>query len=179
LAKWGAQTAIDWLKEHKEDWDGALTAWTKVRKTAAQKGTDLHSLLQNYVQQMITDQGGKPCQMNDAKDDDESWKKVQRFAEWATANVEQFIFAEKNTFSKALWVGGQVDCLARMKDGVLAVIDFKSSPTVYFNQLVQTAGYALQLEESGYGEAENRCVNRRSLRSEDPKTRDYHQCRGV
>jgi hypothetical protein len=52
------------------------------------------------------------------------------------------------------WVGGITDCVARMKNGKLAVIDFKSSKDAYFGQFVQAAGYALQCEENGAYDAE-------------------------
>lgn len=153
LAKWGAQCAVDWLKENDKDWDGAVMAWSKVRKEAAEKGTDLHASLEEYVVRMLTDFDGRPQYLNDGTDEDPNWKKVQAFAKWAVLNLDHFIFAEKNTYSKELWVGGVVDCLARLKDGRLVVIDFKSSKEAYFNQFVQAAGYAYQLEESGYGTA--------------------------
>lgn len=172
LAKWGAQCAVDYIKDSFKDepevaigsllWDTklaeAVNAWSKVRKEAATKGSDLHEELEKYVNLMIADQGGRPMLMNDAKPEDPEWKKIQDFAEWAVAAVDTFIFAEKNTYSKELWVGGIVDCLAKMKDGTLAVIDFKSSKEAYFNQFAQAAGYALQLEESGAFEADGTFV---------------------
>lgn len=169
LAKWGAQCAADfiesevkkiaqsndsvgWIKEFGDKWGEILRAaplaWTKVRKDAATKGTDMHKDLEDYVQLCIEKFGGTP-QVGES-----FTGKIGAFAEWANSNVETFIFSEKHTYSKGLWVGGVVDCLAKLRTGELAVIDFKSSPVAYFNQFVQAAGYALQLEESGYCEAD-------------------------
>lgn len=167
LAKWGATCAADHIEANwdnyfdqetarprKKLFEDAILAWSKVRAEAANKGTDMHAALEAYVSRMITDFDGKPQLLNDASGDEPDWKKVQAFAEWATHSVDRFILAEKYTYSRRLWTGGVVDCLAKMRDGSLAVIDFKSSKEAYFNQFVQAAGYSLQLKESGYGNAD-------------------------
>lgn len=163
LAKWGAQCAVDYIKEHKvllgtEDEEKVLTdavnAWSKVRQKAADKGTDMHAELEKYVTCMITDFDGTPQELNDGNEVDPEFEKIQKFAEWAVSSVDKFIASEKYTYSKELWVGGIVDCVAKLRDGSLAVIDFKSSKDAYFNQFAQAAGYALQLQESGYGNAD-------------------------
>jgi len=173
LAKWGASCAADYIalagkpiyelegvnfedtylvtgKQIKD----SVSAWSKVRQKAADKGTDMHADMEKYVVRMITDFDGRPQLLNDADTKDEAWEKVQKFAEWANANVKRFVFAEKNTYSKTLWVGGVIDCVAEMNDGTFAIIDFKSSKEAYFNQFVQCAGYAYQVEESGWGNAD-------------------------
>lgn len=166
LAKWGAQCAVDYIREkaplvgvppilptgtkihpvHPDTLDEAVSAWTKVRGQKADDGTALHAALEEYVKLCIGAGGGEPVGYGDGNE------KVAKFAEWSGKYVERFIFAEKNTYSKELWVGGQVDCLALLKSGLLVVIDFKSSREAYFNSFVQCAGYATQLDESGYGE---------------------------
>lgn len=146
LAKWGAQCAVDHLKLNPTDYTGAVTAWAKVRGEKADDGTALHAVLEEYVKLCISAGGGEPIGYSDGNE------KVGKFAEWARKYVERFIFAEKNTYSSTLWVGGQVDCLALLKSGLLVVIDFKSSREAYFNSFVQCAGYAVQLDESGFGD---------------------------
>lgn len=172
LAKWGAQCAVDFLKEvgvatehpasqwyvTEKQFTDAILAWTKVREKAADKGTGMHELLEQYVKKMIEDRDGKPALMNDAATTEEqrAWAIVQRFAEWSMENVEAFIFSEAHTYSRDTWTGGIVDCVARLKTGELAVIDFKSSKEGYFNQYVQAAGYALMLDESGVRDADGK-----------------------
>ena len=151
LAKWGAQCAVDFLKENPEQWSGAVSAWSKVRQKAADKGTDRHSVLESYVTRMITDFDGIPQLLNDQNEKDAEWEKIQSFAKWSVSNIARFVFAEKNTYSRELWVGGIIDCVAYLKSGELVVIDFKSSREAYFNHFIQVGGYALQLDESGYG----------------------------
>lgn len=150
LAKWGGQCAVDYIKERYEKepvispeiFERAVNAYTSVRDKAADKGTDMHAELENYVNQCI-ENGGSPLGGVWAH------KAVQQFSEWSLQNVQAFIFAEKHTYSRELWVGGIVDCVARLKTGEIAVVDFKSSKEVYFNHLAQTGGYALELEETG------------------------------
>jgi len=161
LAKWGAQCAVDFVKDNSEEEDGgifavekdtlddAVLAWSKVRADAADKGTDMHEKLETYIKSCIETNKGIPL----AHSTDET-SQVSGFADWSMENVKRFIFSEKNTYSKELWVGGIVDCFAEMKDDTLAIIDFKSSKEAYFNQFAQVAGYALQLETSGYGNAD-------------------------
>jgi len=80
-------------------------------------------------------------------------ERVKAFAKWAIANVEQFLFAEGHTYSKIHWVGGITDAGAKMKNGKMAVIDFKSSDRAYYAHFVQGGGYALQIEENGIVDA--------------------------
>ena len=146
LAKWGAQCAVDHLKTVTDDYTGAVMAWSKSRDKSADAGTAMHAALEEYVKLCITAGGGEPIGYSDGVE------RVGRFVEWAHKYVDRFIFAEKNTYSSTLWVGGQVDCLALLKSGLLVVIDFKSSREAYFSSFVQCAGYALQLDESGFGD---------------------------
>lgn len=146
LAKWGAQCAVDFLKDNPGQYEKAVSAWSKVRDTAATKGTDMHAVLEGYVNTCITENKGIPLahSVNETP-------QLSAFVDWSMISVKQFVFAEKYTYSKELWTGGIVDCFAEMSDGAFAVIDFKSSKEAYFNQFAQVAGYALQLTETGYG----------------------------
>lgn len=161
LARWGAQCAVDHLKATGEeaaagklwycsieDFDKAVLAWSKVRDTAASKGTDLHAELERYVKHCIEKHGGSPREVI-MPGDPENEKKIREFSKWAVEFVDQFIASEVNVYSREAWVGGIIDCVARLKTGELAIIDFKSSKEAYFNHFVQVGGYALQIEENG------------------------------
>lgn len=156
LAKWGAQCAVDYIKANmgsdasvsNELLSEAVLAWSKVRKDAAEKGTDMHSTLENYVSACITKDTIAEV-AGDAQD-----AKLIAYAKWSRENVEEFILAEKNTYSRELWTGGIVDCVATLKSGKIAIIDFKSSKEAYFNHFVQVAGYALMIQETGYGNSD-------------------------
>lgn len=120
----------------------AYYAHNKKKNDAAGDGKDLHSELESYVKSCI-EEGGKPLLPKEAD------PQVQRFADWAYANIDHFLFSEGHTFSSTLWVGGIVDTGAKMKTGRVAILDFKSSKEAYYSQFVQTAGYSLQVAEEG------------------------------
>jgi hypothetical protein len=112
--------------------------------TSADAGTDMHAELEKYVKLMIDDQDGTPMLKNGYEH-----KAVEIFAEWAVKNVEKFLWSELHTYSERLWVGGITDCGALLKDGKIAIIDFKSSKEAYQSQFIQIAGYDLELSETG------------------------------
>jgi len=116
---------------------------------SAEAGTDMHSLLEDYVKKMISDQDGVPRLMNDDNEGEENWKKVQLFARWAVENVEKFLYSEVHVYSEKMWTGGITDLVFVMKDGKTLIGDFKSSKEAYLSQFIQIAGYDLQQEENG------------------------------
>jgi len=124
--------------------DEAYHAHANVKKEKADEGTELHEALEKYVKQCIKQQDLLYIGDN---------TKVQKFANWAYENLQNFIASEVNVYDEGLWLGGIVDCMARTKDGKLAIVDFKSSKDAYFSQFVQCALYDLQLA-NGYYDAE-------------------------
>lgn len=126
----------DWLQE-------CYRAHDTRKKEAGKGGTDMHAELEKYVKGCIKNGGqGKPTLV--ISDDP-----VGKFSAWAVENVSRFIWSEAHCYSVKLWTGGITDCGAEMKNGNIAVIDFKSSKGAYFEQFVQAAGYASQIEENG------------------------------
>ena len=125
----------DWLQE-------CYRAHDTKKKTAAVGGTDMHGELEAYVKTMIEANKGVPIR----SDTDNA---VGKFSKWAVLNIEKFLFSEGHTYSETYWVGGIVDAGCKMKDGRTALIDFKSSKEPYYSQMVQVAGYALQVAERG------------------------------
>lgn len=121
--------------------DIAYAAHSKSLAKSATKGKDLHAALEKYVKYCMAKNEGAPANV---KSED-----IQQFIEWANENVETFLWSEMHTMSESLWLGGITDAGARLKDGRIAIIDFKSSKEAYKNQFWQCAGYALQIEETG------------------------------
>jgi hypothetical protein len=76
-------------------------------------------------------------------------EKIQPFIDWSDKNVKEFLASEAHCYSKELWVGGIVDAVAGLKDGTIAVIDFKSAKSVYITHFLQCSGYAIQINENG------------------------------
>lgn len=107
---------------------------------SAVKGTNLHEELEKFVK---AEMGIWNYEIRDLD------KRILPFVEWAENNVEKFLFSEAHTYSERLWIGGIIDAGAKLKDGSIAIIDFKSSKEAYINQFIQVGGYALQAEENG------------------------------
>lgn len=128
----------DWLQE-------CYRAHDSTKKEKAIAGTDLHAELEKYVKACIKT-GGKPKSLKTKGDWPEG---VIIFSEWAQKNIEQFLFSEGHTYSETHWVGGIVDVGAKMKNGKMAVLDFKSSKDAYYSQFVQIGGYVVQIQENG------------------------------
>lgn len=138
-----------------EDWldllDTAYKAHSVKLTTSAKDGTDLHAELEKYVNASL--KLGSPHPHDERFHD-----KIKPFIDWSLANVKQFILSEKNVFSRELWTGGIIDCLAELNDGKVGVIDFKSSKEAYDSQFIQASGYSLQLKENGAFDVEGNLI---------------------
>lgn len=132
--------------------DEAYTAHNTVKKEAAVGGTDMHSLLEEYVKDCISKNGGKPIKYTGANE------KVKMFANWSEKEIQQFIHSEVNMFSEKYWLGGITDVVAKMTDGKYSIIDFKSSKESYLSQFLQAALYDLQQAENGFYTADGKKV---------------------
>jgi len=132
--------------------DKAYKAHSVKLDKAADKGTDMHELLENFVKECLVDDG-KP------HEDLIHGKEVELFSKWSVANVKRFIASEAHCYSEKLWTGGITDCVAELTDGKLAIIDFKSSREVYDSHAIQAAGYAIEAEENGLFDADGKLIN--------------------
>ena len=119
----------------------AYKAHAEKRDLAAEAGTDLHSLLEDYVKECISTNESKPLLGLNAQ--------IQGFTDWAIVNVEKFLASEVHTYSEKKWLGGIVDCVAVLKDGKTAIFDFKSSKEAYDGHFFQISLYDIQLREKG------------------------------
>lgn len=124
--------------------DKAYAAHSKVLKTSAAKGTDMHEELERYIRSCIAENGAKPLMVSSG-----TLIQIELFSVWAIQHVTKFIVSEGHCYSERLWTGGITDCIAIMKDGTTAIIDFKSSKEAYDSQFIQLAGYDIEQSESG------------------------------
>ena len=122
--------------------DTAYKAHSTQLHKSAKNGTDLHAVLERFVKTEMGKEGIK-------KLTSEEIQLIEPFIKWSKINVKKFIASEAHCYSKELWVGGITDAVAELNDGSVAVIDFKSSREAYPSQFLQTAGYAIQIEENG------------------------------
>ncbi len=131
--------AIDVLQKKYPIFKTARFAHFNDKNKKAKSGTDLHAELEKWVK----------YRMGIIKSSGKVDKRISPFILWAEDNVKRFLWSEAHCFDEDLWVGGISDAGAELKDGRIAVIDFKSSKEVYTNQFIQAAGYAIQIDKNG------------------------------
>jgi len=131
------------LDEYIKTLNEAYKAHATSLKDSASKGTDLHAELEHFVK---AEMGKLPHKEYDPK--------IQPFITWSRENVVEYLWSEAHCFSEKMWTGGISDCGAKLKSGLTAIIDFKSSKEAYMSQFLQCAGYALQIAENGLWDSE-------------------------
>lgn len=124
--------------------DSCYKNHNKKKDEAAEKGTDMHAILEKYVKSCINDNDGVPGTPTQA-----CGKQLREFIEWSQKNVKKFLWSEVHSYSERLWTGGVADVgWLDMEDRVVAG-DFKSSKDVFFSQFIQIGGYDIMLSENG------------------------------
>ena len=145
--------------------DKAYAAHSKSLAKSANKGKDMHAELEKYVKECIANWPTQTPPI--AGEHFSDCPQVIAFSKWANENVEYFLFSEMHTYSEENWLGGITDCGALMKDGKIAIIDFKSSKDAYASQFWQCGGYHIQIAENGG-------FNKEGDRVFDPVNADLH-----
>jgi hypothetical protein len=164
LINWAARMAVEYiyanssLKPEKENnnkiWqvtehtlEEARTAHAKKRDKAADAGTDLHALVEEYVRDCIATKKGYAISTTGYPD----LAPIQAFIDWAIKEKIRFIASEQRLYSKSLWVAGTCDLIFE-KDGKRYVGDIKTYKKIWDRvPLIQCAGYALMYEEMQQG----------------------------
>lgn len=127
------QIFADWRKKVGEE------EANKVTKAATQRGTDMHTLAENYLKnEKLPKVGVLPEYL---------FKQAKPYLD----KIDNIHALEDSLYSVQLGVAGTVDCIAEY-DGELAVIDFKTSkkpkPIEWIeNYFVQAAAYACMFYE--------------------------------
>ena len=125
--------------------DKAYRAHADTLTKSADKGTDMHAELEDYVKFCITETDGVPAAALYVGDHEQ----VSLFDNWATDHVKRFFVSEGYCYSRKLWTGGITDLLFEDTEGRLALMDFKSSKDAYLSQFFQIAGYDIAISENG------------------------------
>jgi genome maintenance exonuclease 1 len=123
----------------------------KETKRTADRGTAVHLMAEHHLQ-------NNPNPTNDQQDSHISeFKKIKVFLK----KIDNIVCQEIALYSDTLQVAGRVDCIAEY-DGVLSVIDFKTSTnskndTMVEDYFLQTSAYAVMFQEQ-YGIEINQVV---------------------
>lgn len=148
------------LNDYRVLLECAYRAHAETLKEKADAGTDLHEELEKYVDfhmeaKSDDDDRGGYCYGLDSyvyRDDFDAQKfptKIQPFIEWAEQHVERFLWSEMHCFSEKAWTGGISDAGCELKDGTVAIIDFKSAKEAYPSHFIQIGGYDLMISANG------------------------------
>ena len=127
------QIFINWRKKIGEE------AADKITKAATSRGTDMHTLVENYLHNAELPQVQPLSEF------------LFKIAKTDLNKIDNIHALEKSMYSKVLGIAGTVDCIAEY-DGELAVIDFKTSkkpkPKEWIDHyFVQCSAYACMLYE--------------------------------
>ena len=167
LSAWGAKEAVKALgySDYEGDTEKALSVWEKIKackkvedyiailkeaKGASRKkskealidGEQGHALLEKYVKAKIRGE-------EEPVPTDNLVRPFNQFKEWAEKNVDYWILSEARVAYPEKGYAGQLDALAMMKTGKLAVIDFKFASHLSEDYNLQTAGYQATFEPYG------------------------------
>lgn len=135
-----------WSDEFPRILDEAKGAYARKRDDAADAGTELHALVEEYVRSCIEKNSGD-ADWRDRPDAEEMSSSLKLFRDWACKEKIRFIATETRLYSKELWVAGTVD-LVFEKGGKRFVGDIKTYKKLWDRvPLIQCAGYALMWEE--------------------------------
>lgn len=120
--------------------DSAYRAHQTTLSDKAEEGTDLHAELERFVKDQI--EGiTEPIKKYHPR--------ITPFIIWYNQNVKEPLWSETHCYSTTHWLGGISDFGFIDKQGLIGIMDFKSSKTAYPTQFWQCAGYDIQITENG------------------------------
>lgn len=72
---------------------------------------------------------------------------LEAYKEWEARQTIEYMFNEVSVVSEEHQYGGTFDCIAKV-DGIVSLVDFKTSKGVYADHIIQLAAYKKAIEES-------------------------------
>lgn len=122
----------NWLKKQGDKADKILT-------DAGDFGTDIHNFLQAIGKNIaINPEALKPKQKRCA----------EAFLKWKENNIKSFICTEQSVFNIKEGYAGTLDGLVELKDGRIALLDYKTSSYIYDTHELQVCAYIKAYEQS-------------------------------
>lgn len=175
LAQWKVNEAIEYIKEKSEtsnayggNFDGegdlyyivseehlkyAKYAHKAKGKEATDIGTEIHSILQKYVEQQISRK-----EISEIEKTDITNLFLEDFGKWETENKVEWLASELLVADLENDVAGRLDGLA-IVNGKITIIDFKAANSIPPSYFIQLAGYASCLNAMGI-DVEDRIIIR-------------------
>lgn len=129
---WGIEHIAEVVLRHKN-------AWRQTRDSAADKGTDAHAIIEQYIKSHILPLPVKDLEVQHC---------VDQFMLWKEKCKPEFVASEVQVGSAKHRFAGILDALAII-NGRLTLLDFKTSGEIKDEYTIQLAGLCLGLEEMG------------------------------
>jgi hypothetical protein len=142
------------LERYIELLESAYKNHDNYKKKKGKEGKDKHALIELYIKWVLRENAGRPAV--DELAVPELITPIQGFYNWATKDVERFIWSEANCYSKSLWLGGITDFGFIDKNGKKIIGDAK--PSVYPKHWIQTSAYGIQIAENGLFDEEGQKI---------------------
>ena len=112
----------------------AKGASRRVKDTAAEHGTEIHSIIENIINPSAFGPLVVPQPYRQA---------IDNFATWYNnSGLESVDFTETFVYSKSMQVGGTIDAIGHYPDGSIAILDWKTSNGLYAETAMQLCAYA-------------------------------------
>lgn len=148
LVPWAAKMVVEHLKDKREvianmtqaEFETLLLEAKKMHKTKSEKALEVGTLAHDWVDKHIQ---GTKLEVND-----DIRNCVGEFLKFENSHKVNWICTEKIVVNREHLVAGRLDSLAFV-DGSLALVDLKTSGRVSESYFLQTAGYAMCLEDMG------------------------------
>lgn len=109
-------------------------------KTALVDGTAGHKFLEKFVLAKIRGEALPEIPAGSLN------RPITQFLKWESENVDYWILSEARVAYPEKGYAGTLDAVAMMKDGKLAIIDFKFASHISEDYFLQTAGYQATFE---------------------------------
>lgn len=131
------RTYTQWEKENllKE----ARWAYKNKQIEATTLGTKIHKWIELHI-------AGKNPPI-----EPDSERAIKMFLDWEKENIKEWLAIEMMVSSDTMEVAGRMDAVALLTGDISAIVDFKTSNTIYDSYAISTAGYWECLREMGFG----------------------------
>lgn len=111
----------------------AKTAYKEISQEALDVGSETHKLVEVYIKSGVDATKGVEVS-------EQAQNAFLAFLDWEKENDVKWILSELQVFDRKRYYAGTLDALASI-DGVIYVIDFKTSKAHYRDYALQIAGY--------------------------------------
>lgn len=119
----------------------------RIMKKAAEKGTNFH-----YYAQMINSKKGSPATLKALEDaDPPTYRRVNKYLEYKKENIKTIFLSEKTYYHQEFKIAGTPDLSCLLKNGGMALIDYKTTSMILPSHIMQMAAYNEILKTAGHG----------------------------